>query len=94
MSSRNRRLTPEQFETSANIHRILVESRQLPDVPQIKAFVESEIAKIPAFQLDYFEIADDKTLQTVHSMAEADGVMGFITVYVGEVRLIDNIRYK
>ena len=94
MSSRNRRLTPEQFETAANIHRILVESQQLPDVPQIKEFVETEIAKIPAFQLDYFEIADDKTLQTVHSLSDADGVMGFITVYVGEVRLIDNIRYK
>ena len=94
MSSRNRRLTPEQFETSANIYRILVESRKQGDVPQIKAFVEAEIAKISDFKLDYFEIADDKTLQTVHSLAEADGVMGFITVYVGEVRLIDNIRYK
>jgi pantoate--beta-alanine ligase len=94
MSSRNRRLTPEQFETAANIHSILVESQQLEDVPQIKAFVEAEIAKYPEFKLDYFEIADADTLQTVHSMADAAGVMGFITVYVGEVRLIDNIRYK
>lgn len=94
MSSRNRRLTPEQFETAANIHRILVESQQLEDVPQIKQFVESEIAKYPEFKLDYFEIADANTLQTVHSMSDAAGVMGFITVYVGEVRLIDNIRYK
>ena len=94
MSSRNRRLTPEQFETAANIHRILVESQQLEDVPQIKAFVEAEIAKYPEFKLDYFEMADADPLQTVHSMADAAGVMGFITVYVGEVRLIDNIRYK
>lgn len=94
MSSRNRRLTPEQFETAANIHRILVESQQLEDVSQIKQFVESEIAKYPEFKLDYFEIADANTLQTVHSMSDAAGVMGFITVYVGEVRLIDNIRYK
>ncbi|MCR4680199.1 MAG: pantoate--beta-alanine ligase [Bacteroidales bacterium] len=94
MSSRNRRLTPEQFEKAANIHRILEESRKCVDVPQMKAFVEAEIAKIPEFQLDYFEIADDKTLQTVHALADADGVMGFVTVYVGEVRLIDNIRYK
>ena len=94
MSSRNRRLTPEQFETAANIHRILVESQQLEDVLQIKQFVESEIAKYPEFKLDYFEIADANTLQTVHSMSDAAGVMGFITVYVGEVRLIDNIRYK
>lgn len=94
MSSRNRLLTPEQFELAANIHRILEASKQQPDVPQIKAFVESEIGKIDAFKLDYFEIADDLTLQTVNSLADAQGVMGFITVYVGEVRLIDNIRYK
>lgn len=94
MSSRNRLLTPDQFELAANIHRILEASKQQPDVPQIKAFVESEIGKIDAFKLDYFEIADDLTLQTVNSLADAQGVMGFITVYVGEVRLIDNIRYK
>ncbi len=94
MSSRNRRLTPEQFETAANIHRILVESLKLEDVPQIKNFVETEIAKYPEFKLDYFEVADADTLQTVNSLKDADGVMGFITVYVGEVRLIDNIRYK
>lgn len=94
MSSRNRLLTPDQFEIAANIHRILEESKKQPDVPQIKAFVESEIAKIEAFKLDYFEIADDLTLQTVNTLADASGIMGFITVYVGEVRLIDNIRYK
>lgn len=94
MSSRNRLLSPEQFELAANIHRILEASKQQPDVPQIKAFVESEIGKITAFKLDYFEIADDLTLQTINSLADAQGVMGFITVYVGEVRLIDNIRYK
>ncbi len=94
MSSRNRLLTPHQFETAANIHRILEASKQQPDVTEIKAFVESEIAKIPEFKLDYFEIADDASLQTVHALSEADGVMGFITVYVGDVRLIDNIRYK
>lgn len=94
MSSRNRLLSPEEFEIAANIHRILESSKGQPDVPQIKAFVETEIGKIPQFKLDYFEVADDATLQTVQSLADAAGVMGFITVYIGSVRLIDNIRYK
>lgn len=94
MSSRNRRLSEHEFETAAHIHRILEASKMQPDVPQIKAFVETEISKIPEFKLDYFEIADDATLQTVYALKDAAGVMGFITVYVGEVRLIDNIRYK
>lgn len=94
MSSRNRRLSPHEFETAAQIHRILEDSKLLPDVPEIKRFVEMEIARVPEFKLDYFEVADDQTLQTVHSMNDAAGIMGFITVYVGEVRLIDNIRYR
>jgi len=95
MSSRNRRLTPEEFETAAQIHQILLKSTQIQgDVPEIKAFVESEIAKVPEFTLDYFEMADDQTLQTVNSFDDAEGVMGFITVYIGAVRLIDNIRYR
>ena len=94
MSSRNRLLSPEEFEISANIHRILVASKSQADVPQIKQFVENEISKIPQFKLDYFEIADDQTLQSVQQLSDAAGVMGFVTVYVGEVRLIDNIRYK
>ncbi|MBO4504271.1 MAG: pantoate--beta-alanine ligase [Bacteroidales bacterium] len=94
MSSRNRRLSPHEFETAAQIHRILEDSKLLPDVPEIKRFVESEIARVPEFKLDYFEVADDQTLQTVHSITDAPGIMGFITVYVGEVRLIDNIRYR
>ncbi len=95
MSSRNRRLSPDEFETAAQIHQILLKSAQLEaNVPTIKAFVEEEITKEPAFTLDYFEITDDTTLQTIHSFSEAKGVMGFITVYIGAVRLIDNIRYR
>jgi pantoate--beta-alanine ligase len=93
MSSRNRRLSVHEFETAANIHRILEESRQFKSLPEIKKFVETEIARIPEFQLDYFELADAETLLTADSLNNPHGVMGFITVYVGPVRLIDNVRY-
>ena len=93
MSSRNRRLSEHEFETAANIHRILEESKKLHSVPEIQQFVETEIAKIPEFQLDYFEIADAKTLLSTDTLDIPNGVMGFITVYVGPVRLIDNIKY-
>ncbi len=94
MSSRNKRLTAEQFETAANIYRILKASREQKDVPKIKAFVRQEIAKIPEFTLEYFEVADDRTLQSVQTLDDAPGIMGFITVHIGGVRLIDNIRYR
>ena len=93
MSSRNRRLSQHEFETSANIHRILEASKQFKTAQEIITFVESEIAKVPEFQLDYFELADAETLLTADTLDNPHGVMGFITVYVGPVRLIDNIRY-
>ena len=93
MSSRNRRLSKHEFETSANIHRILEESKKFHSLQEIKTFVESEIAKIPEFRLDYFEIADAQTLLTADTLDNPHVVMGFITVFVGPVRLIDNVRY-
>ena len=93
MSSRNRRLSAHEFETAANIHRILEESKKFNSLQEIKQFVETEIAKIPEFQLDYFEIADAETLLTADTLDNPHGVMGFITVYTGPVRLIDNVRY-
>ena len=94
MSSRNRRLSAHEFETAANIHRILESSKQCKSVPEIRHFVETEIAKIPEFELDYFEIADAETLLTTDTLDNPHGVMGFITVFVGPVRLIDNIKYR
>lgn len=94
LSSRNRLLSPEELQIASRIRQILLKSQNLQDVPQIKEFVITEIAKVPQFKLDYFEIADDKTLQPVNSLEDAAGIMGFVAVYVGNVRLIDNIRYR
>lgn len=96
MSSRNKRLSRQEFETAAQIHQILESSKSLFGQPikHIKEFVVEEIAKIDGFRLDYYEIVDDKTLQSVEFPDLSNGVIGCIAVYVGEVRLIDNVRYK
>lgn len=94
MSSRNRRLSEHEFSTAANIHKILCESTKIEDLQLVKSFVAENIAKIPEFKLDYFEMADAETLLPVENFNDAEHIMGFITVFVGEVRLIDNIRYR
>lgn len=94
MSSRNRRLSEHEFSVAANIHRILDESKKFSNVSDISKFVETEINNIPEFQLDYFQIADAETLLPVENLDSPNGVMGFVTVYVGPVRLIDNVRYR
>jgi len=96
MSSRNRLLSESEREVAANIYRILQESKSLTAHPiqQVKDFVASQIATLPNMRLDYFEISEDKTLQPVQNFEEATGIMGFIAVFLGNIRLIDNIRYK
>lgn len=96
MSSRNNRLSEHEFGIAGNINRILQESLKLIHQPvkQIKSFVVSEISRIPEFTLDYFEIVDDKSLLNTESFDNCDGVVGCIAIYLGSVRLIDNIRYK
>lgn len=96
MSSRNQRLSVEDRIKAANIYRILTESLRLKEEPiqDIKDYVINEINKIDGFKLDYYEIVDDMTLQPVEFKDLSTGIIGCIAVYVGEVRLIDNIRYK
>lgn len=96
LSSRNKRLTPEERTKAANIYRILKASTQLntTDVAEIQNFVSAEIAKIDIFKLEYYEIVDGETLQPIRNLDDADSVVGCITVWANNVRLIDNIRYK
>lgn len=97
MSSRNTRLSAEERKTALNISRILFESQQFAKAHTLaatKTFVEEGIAAIEGLRLEYYEVVDDRTLQTVRLWDEAEGIVGCITVFCGEVRLIDNIRYK
>lgn len=97
MSSRNTRLSAGERATALNISRILFESQEYAEthtLAETKAFVEEGIAAVDGLRLEYYEVVDDRSLQTVHAWDEAEGIVGCITVFCGEVRLIDNIRYK
>ena len=96
LSSRNKRLSEYEHTQAANIYRILKESVALgkTDTAEIRQFVADEIAKVDTLRLEYYEIVDGETLQPIRNLDDTDSVVGCITVYCGEVRLIDNIRYK
>lgn len=97
MSSRNTRLSAGERAMALNISRILFESQEYAEthtLAETKAFVEEGIAAVDGLRLEYYEVVDDRSLQTVHAWDEAEGIVGCITVFCGEVRLIDNIRYK
>lgn len=97
MSSRNTRLSADERTTALNISRILFESQEFAKshtLAETKAFVEEGIAAIGGLRLEYYEVVDARTMQTVGEWEDAESIVGCITVFCGEVRLIDNIRYK
>ena len=63
-------------------------------VAETKQFVEEAIATAPGLELEYFQLVDGNTLQPIATWDETTYAVGCITVFCGEVRLIDNIKYK
>lgn len=95
LSSRNALLTPENRFKAPHIHATLRASKDMADrsCGEVKEWVKKQIAALPGMQLEYFEIAHPLSLQTAADDAPARGNVGFIVVWMGKVRLIDNIRY-
>ena len=97
LSSRNARLSGEQRKQALQISKALfasVDYAKSHTLAETKEFVEKTIADAEGLRLEYFEIVDGNTLQTVGEWEESKYVVGCITVFCGEVRLIDNIKYR
>ena len=96
MSSRNKRLTEEYRKAAPFIYKTLLKTKEMWktfDIHEIKEFVTNTFAKHPLLKLEYFEIADEKYLKPAQEKISGNKYRGFIVVYAGDVRLIDNISY-
>lgn len=97
LSSRNQLLSPAEREEAAKIHSTLKESLEFAkrhSVEETRDFVTGCLNNKSGFKVEYYEIVDGESLLPVEEWTEAEYIMGCITVYVGKVRLIDNIQYK
>ena len=97
LSSRNSRLSAQQHIQALGISKTLFASLEFAKthtLKQTKDFVETSIANAEGLRLEYFEIVDGNTLQTVTDWDDSHYIVGCITVFCGDVRLIDNIKYK
>lgn len=94
MSSRNKRLTQEMLEESPKIYAILQKAKeyiQTHTVEETKKMVEEEFSKTK-MELEYIEIAYEKTLESVTEFAPNQGIRAFIAAFAGDIRLIDNLK--
>ena len=96
MSSRNVRLTPEMRQAAPTIRRALLNAAAQPRTlspAEVIDLTVKEINAVSGLETEYFQIVDGHTCQPVTRWEETDMPVGCITVYAGDVRLIDNIKF-
>lgn len=96
-SSRNTLLTDEQRKKAALIAQVLTKSTTFVHSKSVSAtidWVEEQFKDDAEFRMDYYEIVDGNSLQTVQNWEDSEFIVGCIAVYCGKIRLIDNIHYK
>lgn len=96
LSSRNLLLTPEHRKSAPKIGKTLIESRNKKEqmgVKELVKWVVDEINADPLLEVEYFEIANAKTLEPLSNWQPNEAAIGCITVKAGAVRLIDNIMF-
>ncbi len=97
MSSRNVRLSPEDRSKATLIHKVLVEAMDMVgehNPSEIQRFALTKLKTEPHFKVEYFEIIDGRTLLPIQLFEDTDYAVAVAAVWVGDVRLIDNIILK
>lgn len=95
MSSRNMRLTIAERELAPKIYQVMMsvkeKSGKVP-VRVLKKWAVDEIQKNKGLRVEYFEIGDKESLQPLENWDHKERAMAFTAVFLGDVRLIDNIE--
>lgn len=94
MSSRNMRLSVKERKLAPSIYAVLKSVKDRAGIlplNELKSWAENELKLIPGSRVDYIEIADGDTLEPVTTWGN-DNIRAFIALYLGKVRLIDNMK--
>lgn len=97
LSSRNERLDEEQRKLAPEIYDALKYSVEYSRDHSVRATHDTVVERldaVPGMKVEYFDIVDARTLQPVDEWEESNWIVGCITVFCGDVRLIDNIAYR
>ena len=94
MSSRNQRLPERLRNEAAFIYKTLKEAKAqfgTKSATHIVNWASDRFEAHPEFKLEYFSIVNAKNLKPVKRKRKGQKYRAFIAVYLGGVRLIDNI---
>ena len=94
MSSRNERLSETERKQAAVIYKTLKASKlkfMQQSAASVTDWVSKVFSQIPEMTLEYFQIADEITLQPCVRKNKHKKYRAFIAVFIGNVRLIDTI---
>ena len=95
MSSRNMQLSIGERKIAPLIFQVLTKTKQkagnMP-VKDLKSWAIKKLTAEPTFTVEYFEIVDKQTLLPLDSWKKKDNALACTAVYLGGVRLIDNIE--
>lgn len=99
LSSRNSLLSNDERTIAMNISKNLfasLEYAKTHTLAETHDWVVEQINAVDGLEVQYYEIVDGNSLQSLGSWNESDYIVGCITVFCGAipVRLIDNIKYK
>lgn len=99
LSSRNMLLTADERAIAPNIYKALKKSVKYSKTQSVEETKEKTIADIntvEGLEVQYYDIVNALTLESVSSWDDAEHIQGCITVFCGAtpIRLIDNINYK
>ena len=97
MSSRNSRLTEHQRRASSRIYSRLCQVLKMQPnhtIAELKNWVLQEFNKDSDLALEYFEISNPNTLIPSLNWSSSATHIACIAIFVGEVRLIDNILLR
>lgn len=93
-SSRNALLTSEERDYAGEIYNSLINARhnfENMTIDEIKNIVFKKFEALDKFELEYFEIAGEHDLIPTNTKRPDVKYRGFISAFLKEVRLIDNM---
>lgn len=95
LSSRNLRLTDSERNLASKVYNIIVsilKKGNFTYYKEISMEFFKEINKYKDINIEYFEIADEKSLKTLNKISEKDNARIFVAFKIRDVRLIDNVK--